>query len=76
MTLEEAAFDRRVRVEGFRNLSEREKTHLAGLGIRPGSSITKIIPTPFKDPIECLVGSQLLAVGKRLFKHILVKPLE
>lgn len=73
MTLEEVALNQAVRVEEIRELNEKDLACLLGMGIRAGVSVTKVIATPLRDPVECLVGSQLLAVEKRLFKHIRVK---
>jgi Fe2+ transport system protein FeoA len=73
MTLEEVALNRAVKVEEIQGLGEKDIACLLGMGIRLGVSVTKVIATPLKDPVECLVGSQLLAVEKRLFKHIHVK---
>ncbi len=73
MTLEEVALDHAVRIEDLKGLDEKDLACLLGMGIRSGVSVTKILATPFKDPVECLVGSQLLAVEKRLFKHIHVQ---
>ncbi len=73
MTLEEVALNRAVRIEDMQGLNEKDLACLLGMGIRSGVSVTKVMATPLKDPVECLVGSQLLAVEKRLFKHIRVK---
>lgn len=75
MTLDDAALDQAVSVEDIRDLSDQDLACLFGMGLRLGSRVTKIISTPLRDPVECLVGPQLLAVEKRLFKHIHVKPL-
>ncbi len=76
MTLEEAALDQAVCVEEFKGLNEKDLACLLGMGFRLGALVTKVIPTPLRDPVECLVGSQLLAVERRLFKHIFVTPLD
>ncbi len=73
MTLEEVTLNRAVRIEDMQGMDEKDLACLLGMGMRSGVSVTKIVATPFKDPVECLVGSQLLAVEKRLFKHIRVK---
>jgi len=41
--------------------------------VRAGAVITKLIPTPLKDPVECLVGPQLLALERRLLRRIEVE---
>lgn len=73
MTLDAAALDVPVRITGFTDLDDSERTRLAGLGLRPGTALTKILRTPLRDPVECLVGSQLLAVEARLLPRIRVE---
>lgn len=75
MNLEAVAMDVPVRVLGYAGLSVFDKDRLSGLGLRPGVSVTKILKTPLRDPIECLVGSQLLAIEARLLPHIRVEAL-
>ena len=75
MNLEALPFDVPVRVVGYSSLSVFDKDRLAGLGMRPGVSVTKILKTPLQDPVECLVGSQLLAIEARLLPHIRVEAL-
>jgi Fe2+ transport system protein FeoA len=41
--------------------------------VRAGALITKLIPTPLQDPVECLVGPQLLALERRLLARIQVE---
>lgn len=74
MTLEQAALDVPVRVASLAGMSETDRVRLAGLGLRPGVLATKILKTPLRDPIEILVGPQLLAVEARLLAHIRVEP--
>ncbi|MBI5246141.1 MAG: ferrous iron transport protein A [Elusimicrobia bacterium] len=73
MTLESVALGLPVRVSGFSGMGESDKTRLTGLGLRPGVTVTKILKTPLRDPIECLVGTQLLAVEARLLAQIRVE---
>ncbi|MDD5305351.1 MAG: FeoA family protein [Elusimicrobia bacterium] len=74
MTLDTVPLDIPVRVLGYAaGLGAFEKERLAGLGLRPGVSVVKILKTPLRDPIECLVGSQLLAIEARLLPHIRVE---
>ena len=73
MTLDAVAFNVPVRVLGFAGLGEADTTRLTGLGLRPGVSVTKILLTPLRDPVECLVGTQLLAVEARLLPRIRVE---
>lgn len=75
MTLDDAALDVPVRITGFGSVGEAEQARLSGLGLRPGATIVKLMPTPFRDPVECLVGPQLLALERRLLKNIRVEPL-
>jgi Fe2+ transport system protein FeoA len=73
MTLDSLPFDVPVRVTGYSALSVFDKDRLSGLGLRPGVSVIKILKTPLQDPVECLVGSQLLAIEARLLPHIRVE---
>lgn len=73
MTLETVALGVPVRVSGFSGLDESDRVRLAGLGLRAGVSVTKILTLPLRDPIECLVGSQLLALEARLLPLIRVE---
>ena len=73
MTLESVALGLPVRVSGFPGMGGSDKTRLTGLGLRPGVTVTKILKTPLQDPIECLVGTQLLAVEIRLLALIRVE---
>lgn len=75
MNLEGVAMDVPVKVLGYSGLSVFDKDRLSGLGLRPGVAVTKILKTPLRDPIECLVGSQLLAIEARLLPHIRVEAL-
>lgn len=73
MTLAEIPLDSPARIKGFSALSESEVCRLGALGIREGASVTKIVRTPLRDPIELLVGPQLLAVESWLLERILVE---
>lgn len=73
MTLEQAAMGAPHRIAGFHGLGDGDRARLAGLGLRAGVSITKILALPLRDPVECLVGSQLLALEARLLPLIRVE---
>ena len=73
MTLDGVPLDVPVRVLGCAGLAAADRDRLAGLGLRPGVSVVKLMKTPLRDPIECLVGSQLLAIEVRLLAHIRVE---
>jgi Fe2+ transport system protein FeoA len=73
MTLDEVGLDVPVRITGFVSMDESERGRLSGLGLRAGAVITKLIPTPLRDPIECLVGPQLLALERSLLIRINVE---
>ena len=72
MTLDEVALDVPVRITGFISMDASERGRLSGLGVRAGAVITKLLPTPLQDPVECLVGPQLLALERRLLARIQV----
>jgi len=74
MTLDEAKLDAAVRILGMPSVDEDEKARLSALGLRAGVMVTKIVPSPLQDPVECLVGSQLLALERRLLRRIEVAP--
>lgn len=73
MTLDDAALEVPVRIVGFTALDDSERARLSGLGLRKGATVTKLMPTPLQDPVECLVGPQLLAVERRLLRLIRVE---
>lgn len=73
MNLEALPMNVPVRVTGYSGLTVFDKDRLCGLGLRPGVSVVKILKTPLRDPVECLVGSQLLAIEARLLPHIRVE---
>ena len=72
MTLDTVALEVPVRVVGLA-LDDAERGRLSGLGLRVGATITKILPTPLRDPIACLVDSQILALERRLLALIRVE---
>lgn len=74
MTLDEVPLGAPVRIVGFKSLDERERQRLSSLGLRPQAAVTKLLLTPLRDPVECLVDSQLLALEARLLPHIRVEP--
>jgi len=74
MTLDEAALDVPLTIVDFASsVGEAERARLSGLGLRPGVPVVKLMPTPLRDPVECLVGSQLLALDRRLLSRIRVE---
>lgn len=73
MTLAQVSLATPVRVLGFDALSETEKMRLSSLGLREGAPITKLLRTPLRDPIECLVGPQLVTIDSWLLDRILVE---
>lgn len=72
-TLAQAGMKVPSRIVGFERLSESEEIRLEALGLRPDSLITKLMPTPLRDPIECLADNQLIALDTRLCEKILVE---
>lgn len=75
MTLDQVALEVQVKIVGFSSIDDDERARLSGLGVRLGALVTKLIPTPLQDPVECLVGSQLLALEHRLLRRIRVEAL-
>ncbi len=73
MTLAQAEMQTPLRIVGFERLDDIEKSRLCALGLRAGAQITKLLRTPLRDPIECLVGPQLLAVEAWLLERIVVE---
>lgn len=73
MTLAEAALDAPLRVTGFAGLGPDERARLAGMGLRAGAPVVKLLAFPLRDPVECLVGGQLLALESRLLPCVLVE---
>lgn len=75
MTLALLPLGARARVTGLDSLDEAQRLRLACLGLRPGVEITKLLRTPMRDPVECLVGPQLLAIEESLLARIRVEAL-
>lgn len=75
MTLDEIAIGRPVRILALTGPDESERARMTGLGLRLGATITKVLLTPLRDPVECLVGPQLLTIERRILKRIQVEPL-
>lgn len=73
MTLDEVALERPVRITGFSSVDEGERARLSGLGLRAGVRVVKLMLTPLRDPVACLVGPQLLAIERRLLRRIRVE---
>jgi len=73
VTLDQVALEVQVKIVGFAPIGDGERARLSGLGVRLGVLVTKLIPTPLQDPIECLVGTQLLAMERRLLRLIRVE---
>lgn len=75
MTLDAVAMDLPVRVLGLDRLAAGDRDRLSGMGLRPGVAVVKLLKTPLRDPVECLVGTQLLAIEARLLFQINVEAL-
>ena len=73
MTLDEVGLDVPVRIVEFVSVDASERGRLSGLGLRAGATVTKLLHTPLRDPVECLVGPQLLALERRLLARIRVE---
>ena len=74
MTLADVPLESKSRIRGFRALSDSELSRLGALGVREGAFIVKLLRMPLRDPIECLVGPQLLAQEAWLLERIEVEP--
>ena len=74
MTLAQAAMKSPSRILGFERIDALEEARLRALGVTPGGVITKLLRTPLRDPVECLVGPQLLTMDAWLLERILVEP--
>jgi Fe2+ transport system protein FeoA len=74
MTLSEVDLQIPVRVIGFLQLSETDQIYLSSHGLDVGSTVVKILSTPLRDPVECLVDARLLALEVSLLGKILVEP--
>lgn len=73
MTLAQTPMQKTSRISGYEGLSEDEEMRLSSLGLRVGSEVVKLIKTPLRDPIECRVGLQLMAIESWLLDRILVE---
>ncbi|MBI5629445.1 MAG: ferrous iron transport protein A [Elusimicrobia bacterium] len=73
MTLKEAALGEPVRIVGFESLSAPETFRLSSMGLREQAVVTKLLKTPLRDPVECLIGPQLVAIESWLMERILVE---
>jgi Fe2+ transport system protein FeoA len=74
MTLADVPLHSTAKIRGFKSLSESERVRLGALGLREGAAVTKLLKTPLRDPIEVLVGPQLLALESWLLERIEVEP--
>lgn len=74
MTLNQAELEAPSRVTGFCGMAEADEARLTAHGLCAGVQVTKLMLTPLRDPVECLVGTQLLALDTELMKKILVEP--
>jgi Fe2+ transport system protein FeoA len=73
-TLDQAAWNAPVRVTGFApSVGESDRARLAGMGLHVGETVVKLLAAPLGDPIECLVGQQLLALESSLVERIKVE---
>lgn len=72
MTLDKAAMEQPYKIVGFETLDDEHKLRLSAVGLREEAVITKLLHTPLKDPVECLVGPQLLALDAWLLGRIRV----
>lgn len=72
-TLAAAPWNAPQRVTGFSGVGETERARLAGMGLHVGETVVKLLASPLGDPIECLVGQQLLALEKDLVERIKVE---
>lgn len=72
-TLDDAPWNAPLRVTGFSGVPDAERARLAGMGLHVGETVVKLLAAPLGDPIECLVGQQLLALEKGLVARIRVE---
>lgn len=73
MTLDEAGLDVPVRIAALDLPDAAEAARLSGVGLRVGARVVKLMPTPLRDPVACLVGPQILALERRLLRRIRVE---
>ncbi len=74
LTLQKAAWNAPLRVTGFSAVGEAERARLSGMGLHVGETVMKLLAAPLGDPVECLVGQQLLALETDLLARIRVEP--
>ena len=72
MTVAQAELDRPMRIVGFGSLHEDQCSRLSSFGLFQGASVTKLLRTPLLDPVECLVGAQLVVLDAWVLEHIVV----
>lgn len=73
MTMDQVGLQIPARVTGFNGLAEAEIFRLSSHGLGIGTVLTKLLATPLRDPIECLAGTQLIALEAALLGKILVE---
>ena len=74
MTLDKAAMATPYRIVSFDALAEDHRLRLSAVGVCEEAVITKLLHTPLMDPVECLVGPQLLTLEAWLLGRIRVSP--
>ncbi len=74
MTLDKAAMHTPLRITGFNALDEDHQLRLSAFGVREDAVITKLLRPPLRDPVECMVGPQLVTIDAWLLSRILVSP--
>lgn len=72
MTLDQAAFQQACRIVSFDG-DDAEIARLTDFGLIDGATVTKIQATPLRDPVSCLVGTQLIALQRRILRRIRVE---
>ncbi|MBD3353071.1 MAG: ferrous iron transport protein A [Candidatus Lokiarchaeota archaeon] len=56
------------------NAGRRAVQRLSGLGITPGTEITKMSQAPFRGPVQISVRGSRLALGRGLAHKIIIRP--
>lgn len=74
VTLAEVEFEKSVQVLRLDEVEDAEAARLHAMGLRAGATVTKVLKLPLRDPVECLVGPQLLAIESWLLERIVVEP--
>ena len=74
MTLAELPLQTAARVASLARVAPGERSRLDSLGLSEGATVTKLVRTPLRDPVECLVGRQLLALNASVMGAIEVEP--